>query len=190
MMQSFNIGEFIMTATVNICPTCKKNNELETMVCSNCGTVLEKRLSDLETGPKTTNMVSIPKAIMGWSIEDTAAPEKGIAHYLEGNFTPSHIDEKAEFIIGRNSGKTSEIVEGLFDLSSLGGYGQGISRQHAIIRRMEHGYELADLGSANGTWLNSERLASHKPYPLPSGSHLRLGSMRLYVLYRTPAKTK
>lgn len=173
-----------MTATMNVCPACRKNNEPEAMVCSNCGTVLENRFTDQEAGPKTTNMVSIPKAIKDWSIEDTEAPEKGIALYLEGNFTPSHTDKEAEFIIGRNSGKTSDLVEGMFDLSSLGGYGQGISRQHAIIRRVEHGYELTDLGSANGTWLNSERLASHKPYRLPSGSHLRLGSMRLYVLYR------
>jgi len=174
----------------NICPTCKTNNEAKAIICSNCGAILDKRFSDLEAGVKTTNVVSIPDAIKDWPIEKTEAPKKGIGLYLEGNTIPSHIDEKAEFIIGRNTGKTSDIVEGMFDLSVLGGYGQGISRQHAIIRHVENGYEIADLGSANGTWLNSDRLAPHKYYPLPNGSHLRLGSMRLFILYRPPEEAR
>ena len=62
--------------------------------------------------------------------------------------------------------------------------------QHAVIHWTEHGYEMLDLGSANGTWLNEERLVPHKYYPLASGSHLRLGSMRLFVLYHPVAETK
>jgi len=49
---------------------------------------------------------------------------------------------------------------------------------------------VLDLGSANGTWLNDERLLPYKSYPLASGSHLRLGRMRLFVLYRPLAETK
>ena len=37
--------------------------------------------------------------------------------------------------------------------------------------------------------LEEERLVPHQPYPLPSGSHLRLGRMRLLVLYRPFAQT-
>ena len=66
----------------------------------------------------------------------------------------------------------------------------GLSRRHVVIRRTDEGYQLLDLGSVNGTWLEEERLVPHQLYPLPSGSHLRLGRMRLLVLYRPVAETK
>jgi len=53
-----------------------------------------------------------------------------------------------------------------------------------MIRRTEHGYEVIDLSSRNGTWLNDDQLVPDKPYPLASGSQLRLAKMRLFVLYR------
>jgi len=55
---------------------------------------------------------------------------------------------------------------------------------------MEEGYEILDLDSANGTWLNNERLTPHKHYPLTSGSHLRLGGMHLFVLYLHMTETE
>jgi pSer/pThr/pTyr-binding forkhead associated (FHA) protein len=59
-----------------------------------------------------------------------------------------------------------------------------------VIRRDGDGYEVLDLGSVNGTWLNEKRLVPHKAYPLSSGSYLRLGRMRIFVLYRPLAETE
>jgi hypothetical protein len=178
-----------MNAVQNICPVCKKGNELEAIVCGHCGAVLEDPFMD--PGAKTTNMPAVvPEISRYWSINDAAVPDKGIAVYVEGGFNPASIDSRGEFVIGRRVGTTSEIPEDLLDLSPFGGYGQGLSRRHAAIRRTEHGYEILDLGSANGTWLNDERLTPNKYYPLASGSHVRLGSMRLFVLYRPLAETK
>jgi pSer/pThr/pTyr-binding forkhead associated (FHA) protein len=78
----------------------------------------------------------------------------------------------------------------MLDLSALGGYHLGLSRLHAIIRRAEHGYEIMDLGSSNGTWLNDERLIPHKPYPLTNASQIRLARMRLFVVFRPALETK
>ena len=178
-----------MNITENICPACKESNELEAIVCGHCGAVLED--SFMDPGAKTTNMPAVvPEISRYWSINEAAVPDKGIAVYVEGEFNPAYIDSRAEFVIGRRVGTTSEIPEGLFDLSPLGGYGQGLSRRHATIRRTDHGYEILDLSSANGTWLNDQRLAPNKSYPLASGSHLRLGSMRLFVLYHPLKETK
>jgi hypothetical protein len=140
---------------------------------------------------KTTNMPAVVTgSIEDWSIDHAAVPDRGIAVYLEGEFHPAFRDSRAEFVIGRKAGITSPVSEALFDLAPLGGYARGISRRHAVIQRTEHGYEILDLGSVNGTWLNDERLAPHKNYPLASGSHLRLGSMRLFVLYHPHKETK
>ena len=171
-----------MNVSVQVCPVCKNKNEIEAVVCIHCGATLDDPYMDPGAKTKTTDMPTLtPESMGGWSIDDTRIPEQGIAVYVEGLFEPAHIDSREEFVIGRKVGTTSE---GLLDFSHLGGYHLGLSRRHALLRRAEHGYEILDLGSVNGTWLNGERLVPHKPYAFTSGSHLRLGSMRLYVLYR------
>ena len=176
-----------MSVSERFCPVCKKKNELEAVVCWHCGTSLDDPFMDPGAKTKTTDMPALdPERFRGWSIDEAVVPEGAIAVYLEGIFNPAYVDTKEEFVIGR---RVDEVAEDLLDLAPVGGYHLGLSRRHAIIRRTEYGYEVLDLGSVNGTWLNNERLVPHKPYPLPSGSHLRLGSMRLIVLYRPPAQT-
>jgi FHA domain len=177
-----------MNVSENLCPVCKNKNELEAIVCGYCGAALDDPFIDPGAKTKTTDMQALtPEQIRDWVIDKAAVPDGGIAVYVEGASNPAYIDSNREFVIGRKVGTTSE---GLLDLSPSGGYHLGVSRRHAVIRRKEHAYEVVDLGSANGTWLNDERLLPHKPYPLDSGSHLRLGSMRLFVLYRPLAETK
>ena len=178
-----------MSITENICPTCKESNEVEAVVCRRCGAALEDPFMD--PGARTTNMPAVVyERIEDWSIDEAAVPESGIAVYIEGEFNPIYRDTSGEFVLGRKAGTTGLLSEGLLDLSALGGYGQGLSRRHAVIRRNKHTYEILDLGSVNGTWLNDERLVPQKYYPLASGSHVRLGSMRLFVFYQPIVDTK
>ena len=180
-----------MNVTENICPVCKESNELEAVICRHCGAELEDPFMDPGARTKTTNMPAVvPENIGDWSINKAAVPDHGIAVYIEGEFNPAYRDSREELVIGRKAGTTSPVSEALLDLAPLGGYARGISRRHAVIQRTEHGYEILDLGSVNGTWLNNERMAPHKNYPLASGSHLRLGSMRLFVLYHPLTETK
>jgi FHA domain-containing protein len=177
-----------MNILENVCPVCNTKNELEAVVCGNCGATLDDPFMDPGAKTKTTDMQTVDlETIRGWSIDEAVIPDSGIAVYVEGGFNPVYIDSTGEFVIGRKVGSTSE---GLLDLSQVGGYHLGLSRRHAVIRRAEHGYEVLDLGSANGTWLNEERLVPHTAYPLDSGSHLRLGNMRLFVRYHPPAESK
>ena len=180
-----------MTITENICPVCKESNEPEAVFCRQCGAPLEDPSMDPGFKTKATNFPAVDLESIGdWSINKAAVPDHGIAVYIEGEFNPAYRDNREEFVIGRKAGTTSPVSESLLDLAPLGGYAQGISRRHAVIQRTERGYEILDLGSVNGTWLNEERLAPHKNYPLASGSHLRLGSMRLFVLYHPLKETK
>ena len=180
-----------MITSENICPNCKESNELEAIVCGHCGTALEDPFMDPGARTKRTNIPAVvPEGIGDWPTDQAAVPEKGIAVYIEGEFNPVYIDSGGEFVLGRKAETTSDLPQGLLDLSPLGGYARGISRRHAVIRRTEHGYEILDLGSVNGTWLNDERLIPQKYYPLASGSHLRLGNMRFFVLYHPVAETK
>ena len=54
-----------------------------------------------------------------------------------------------------------------------------LSRRHARIVSDGLGFVLTDLGSANGTWLNSRRVASER---LVQGDEIRVGPAILHVL--------
>lgn len=180
-----------MNVSENVCPVCKNTNELQSIVCSHCGAALVDTGMDSGHKTKTTDMQALtPEMIRDWSLKEAkeaVVPESGIAFYVDGHSMPAYIDSRDEFVLGRKAGTTAGK---LLDLAPFGGYSLGVSRRHVIIRGMEDGYEALDLGSVNGTWLNEERLVPHKSYPLPSGSHLRLGRMRIFVLYRPFSETK
>lgn len=176
-----------MSIVENVCPVCSTKNELEAVTCGNCGASLDDPFLDPGAKTKTNDMQALStETIREWSVDRGVVPEGAIAVYVEGGSIPVFVDSKDEFVIGRKVGTTSDVS---LDLSASGGYHLGVSRRHAVIRRTEAGYELLDLGSVNGTWVNNERLAPHKPYPLATGSHLRFGSMRLFVVFRPGAET-
>jgi pSer/pThr/pTyr-binding forkhead associated (FHA) protein len=51
---------------------------------------------------------------------------------------------------------------------------RSVSRRHALVERTESGWNLRDLGSANGTFLAGARVAEA---PLTSGAALRFGEV-------------
>jgi hypothetical protein len=168
----------------NICPVCKTRNAPEAVLCEHCGARLVDSGSDREHRTKTTDMQALtPEMIEEWVLNNTkeaVVPDSGVAFYVDGHSMPAYIDPEGEFVLGRKAGTSSDL---LLDLAPFGGYSLGVSRQHILVRRTVDAYEVLDLGSVNGTWLNEERLVPHQPYRLPSGSHLRLGRMRILVLY-------
>jgi pSer/pThr/pTyr-binding forkhead associated (FHA) protein len=52
-----------------------------------------------------------------------------------------------------------------------------ISRRHARLQRLPHGWLLIDLGSSNGTWVNGDKVGV--PYLLQDGDQLLLGEQHL-----------
>jgi phage tail-like protein len=56
---------------------------------------------------------------------------------------------------------------------------QLISRKHAQIETTAGGSQITDLGSANGTLVNGERLAPNVPQPLAHGAVIEIGPFRL-----------
>jgi len=149
------------------------------MVCTSCGAYLgEKKEITTKNIDFRIDYSEKPKELQ---IDETIIPKSGIAIYFSETTKPHEIRTEKEFIIGRRLIPTSEPM---LDLSDFDGYKMGLSRRHAMIRQAESGYEVIDLSSTNGTWLNDDRLKPYAPYPLPSGSRLLLSRIRLYVFYR------
>ncbi len=67
------------------------------------------------------------------------------------------------------------------DLTPEGGLEGGVSRRHARIHKQKTQYFIEDLGSANGTFLNGQRLTPYLPHPLHDGDELQLGRVRIRV---------
>ena len=173
------------------CPICKQKNEPEAMVCTRCGTALEAFSMGGSDITRTTEVQTRVLERMGeLLINEALIPAGGIAMYLAGTSDPVFLSSEKEFAIGRRKVEEEGTTEAFLDLARLGGYQMGLSKQHAMIRRAEHGYEVIDLSSRNGTWLNEDQLIPDKPYPFASGSQLRLARMRLFVLYRPVLEAK
>lgn len=117
-------------------------------------------------------------------IDEATIPVDGISFYIlrlsKSLIMPGKVKS---FFIGRNAQEDSTAP--ILDLEDLEGFAMGISRRHALVRVNEQGYEVIDLSSRNGTWLDGQRLIPNKPYPLMSGSALRVGQERLLVRYRS-----
>jgi pSer/pThr/pTyr-binding forkhead associated (FHA) protein len=56
-----------------------------------------------------------------------------------------------------------------------------VSRRHAEIARLPEGWQVTDLGSANGTELDGRRLRPGRPEPLSPGSRVCFGALCFVV---------
>jgi len=171
------------------CPICKFKNEVTAITCTFCGASLE----NVTHGERTTKRVEDSTKYLEPQIGDVdakgiTAPIKGIAIYH--NRTLVAIREEDEFYVGR---KFEENTDALLDLGPFGAIQMGVSRKHAIIRKSARGYDIVDLGSTNGTFLDGNRLVSNKPYALSRSAAISLGRLPLLFLYgrvTTKEKTK
>lgn len=86
---------------------------------------------------------------------------------------------KVEIVIGRADEEIGWKPD--VDLSLYGGTANaGISRRHA--RLVWFGdWQIEDLNSANGTWLNGRQLAPGSTQPLAPGAVIKIG--KLYLIY-------
>lgn len=166
-----------------ICPACEHVNPSEADTCLFCGAPLEAYTPSSESS--TINLEGKTSSTAPAEPPLVAPPARGIALYLAEQSQPILLVYEEEFILGRAS-ETNKPAGGkpLIDLEPYGARAQGVSRQHLLIRRARGGYEAIDLNSANGTYLDEQRLAPRLPYPLHNGAMLRLGHLRLFLTFR------
>ena len=174
------------------CPACKMRNEPGAIICVYCKTPLKhnsQKTIVFPRGDENTGTLSdvfedilsapayTPERFMDFEI-----PTKGITLiHLETSQPLAALNEKT-FILGR---ATEEINthEPLIDLTEFNALDNGISRVHALSQKTKSGYQIKDLDSTNGTWLENQRLAPQIPTSLQSGDRIRLGRMHILVFY-------
>jgi len=154
-----------------------------TLFCNECGTQLAG--ADLLT---TQHMVT--GQVAEAARERFPAPRPVAAanlntwltlHLMEtGQLLP--LSERNEFTLGR-------VTEGQpimpdIDLSPYQAYANGVSRLHAVVRQISDRVLMMDLGSANGTYINGQRLKPNVEQTLNNGDIVALGKLKMQVLLK------
>ncbi len=84
------------------------------------------------------------------------------------------------YVLGRSDTNNPYVPD--IDLASFGALEHGISRRHAALVRFRNNLCVLDLGSANGTFLNGQRIQPERPYPVQENAQIKLGSLVLTLV--------
>lgn len=157
------------------CPQCGKANEPDRQQCIQCGTQLVTTLAIDETVvPAAPPGLRAAASNISGQLGTTGTIVLSVAGYDH----PIYVRRQPEIWLGRAApGEPPPTV----DLGPFRGQHMGVSRRHAVIRFGPDACTIEDMGSANGTWLNENRLAPRQPHPMHAGDYVRLGHLIIVV---------
>jgi len=170
---------------VILCPMCQQEALVGTLYCSECGA----ELFHLDVSPpKTVLYGNVGRPVPGTAphpVSEANAYSHAKATALvflrileTGQTIP--LESGEEFTLGRISGSQPILPD--IDLTPYKAYEGGVSRLHATIKISRDMVTITDLGSANGTRINSKKIAAHQPYPLSNEDILSLGKFKAQIL--------
>jgi hypothetical protein len=111
----------------------------------------------------------------------SSTPGREISFIIRGITETRSLTGEHPLILGRTDLRTSSEPD--LDLTPYGAQERGVSRQHVRLFVENNQLYAVDLGSANGTRLNSERMTSNKPYPIHSGVRLLVGRLAVKIVF-------
>lgn len=163
------------------CPNCETKNYASEQFCTKCGLWLQ----DFETKQVAfngTRAIEVKPQLkeMLEALDQTNPAielEPGSIGLMIGEAnTLLIVNYEKPVLLGRDAG-TPLGDRVLVDFNDYRGYIMGVSRQHALISENDQGFILMDLGSSNGTFINSKRLKSNEVHPLKNGDTIILGQL-------------
>jgi pSer/pThr/pTyr-binding forkhead associated (FHA) protein len=168
-----------MSDTTDVfCPVCKLKNDVSARVCIHCQAILPFQEVNLRTTRRTGGETKLFDTAE--LIKNTPIPEDGMVIISQESGQEIAVVKEPRFILGRAA---AGIQEPVVDLSAFGAYGLGVSRLHVQVQKTETGYEISDLDSTNGTWLNENEVLPNRLYALKNGDTIRMGKMSMMVLF-------
>lgn len=165
------------------CLHCGKTNQRHEVFCYSCGQLLEPVKGAYDTrvlGEQTSTPLD----------SEHFGPDSVLVLRVRGsteNFEIRPQKSDHEMIVGRST-KGSVLAPDI-DLTNKQASDLGVSRLHLSIGfDAEHeSILIADLGSANGSYINGQRMMPKEVRVLRHGDELRLGKLVLLASFRHPA---
>ena len=164
------------------CPNCGKASDDGESYCYACGHILPQGLQELVN---TTARLDSP-------YEDLPPQRRWGTAYFDSrsqvSFTFRDSGEilrfpvMGELIIGRRH-EEEDVEQPDIDLTPFGGVEKGVSRRHLALVRQHDTIGIVDLGSANSTYLNGQRILPSERRILRDGDELRLGRLVIRISF-------
>lgn len=160
------------------CPTCQGQQFENTLFCAECGAYLRA------DKPRETNPVDMPDlaAMIATLLKPSSPAEKTASATISLKIGAGR---EVELIVKRSIhlGRLDPIANVLpdIDLTEDGGLEKGVSRRHARIIWHQGNIMLEDLGSANGTFINGEKISPFYTEVISDGDLLQLGDLQIEV---------
>ncbi len=163
-----------------ICSFCSTPNREGELYCQECGNPLQgspriatRKLESMGVNP------SQRKPFWGTT---RFTPSADVLLRIENANDSIDVENKDKITIGRSDQQSNHYPD--IDLTPYGAVDEGVSRAHACFQRSEEAITIIDLDSANGTYLNGNRLLPNQPRVLQDGDELRFGRLVARVYFK------
>lgn len=164
------------------CPKCGKMNKPQEAICFSCGSFLSNSKQATRALLETDELFFDheyfgPDSLL--SLQVRGATDIDLNHSYD--IRPQ--ESEGDLVIGR-FGDGSTLVPDI-DLTEHHAEQRGVSRLHLTLHYDERSNNLLvmDMGSANGTFINGQRLHPNEVRILRNGDELRLGKMVMSVAF-------
>jgi len=165
-----------------VCPSCQ-HYALEGMIfCLSCGTRLVYDLQAPEGKTRQPISDHFSPSITPEGKPGSSHTEHHLAILIEEYGILLPLETGKEYTLGRISGDQPIMPD--IDLTPYRAYEQGVSRLHATLKTSASDLTVTDLGSANGSRVNGQKIPAHEPLCLADGDILALGKLKLQILIR------
>ncbi len=161
------------------CIHCNRENPENQVLCVYCGLPVD---ADVQIAPDgMTRLLDDETAISRFPRWGTASlgMERKLLFHVRGYDKPLVVTLDSQLVLGRYDTDTDETPE--VDLEPFDALELGVSRRHAVLLIEDDTLKLMDLGSANFSYINGQKLIAYQARILRDGDELRLGKLVIRV---------
>jgi len=162
-----------------VCPRCGKPNNPNDIFCAYCGNFMRTEAGNFETTRlDDPDMISHGPDFFG--------PDSTLVLVIDSTSYSYKVQPqryKHETVIGRSEGST---MKPDIDLTQHNAGEMGVSRLHVALQynAKNNLLSVSDMKSANGTFINGQKLYPQEVRVLRDGDELRLGRLLLHIYFQ------
>lgn len=169
---------------MQVCSNCGHLNTNGAVQCEECATLLDDRTLFTKSFNYPADQPSTSESAA--FLQGATVPSECLLVLTpvgSDQAVPIQLTVTSYALLGRTS---SGLGPNMVDLSALDAQKLGVSRKHVRLTIRGNTVQVMDLGSANGTFINDQRLLANQYYGLLDGDVLKLGHLPLQITLAVP----